>query len=55
VFGGHFLEGVIPKSGALQPDEGSPYPSVCAGDPSLRLKNGCAQDDAVEELEAFYA
>src|SRR5271156_3098145 len=46
-------ECVSPRSGAVQPDEGSPELSVCAGDPSLRLKDGCAQDDAEEELEAF--
>ncbi len=43
--------GVIPKPGALRPGEGSrggiPGRSpVCARDPSLRLKNGCGQDDA---------
>jgi hypothetical protein len=51
------LEGVIPKAGAFQPTEGSPAAhSVEAGDPfdklragsSLRLKNGCAQDDDVD-------
>jgi len=38
---------VIPKRGALQPREGSPaHTAQLAGDPSLRLKNGYAQDDA---------
>jgi hypothetical protein len=41
--------GVIPKPGAVQPGEGSrakPFPAMSARDPSLRLKNGSAQDDA---------
>jgi hypothetical protein len=41
--------GVIPKPGALQPGEGSPIDRrMRAGDPSLRLKSGSAQDDATE-------
>ena len=48
---GVFREGVIPKPGALPPGGGSPvepFPTVfvVARDPSLRLKNGSAQDDA---------
>ena len=40
-------EGVIPKLGAFQPSEGSPLDRrVRVGDPSLRPKNGYAQDDA---------
>jgi hypothetical protein len=44
-------QGVIPKSPRFyQRVEGSPVAhSVVAGDPSLRLKNGSAQDDAVDE------
>ncbi|SPE27230.1 hypothetical protein SBA2_340016 [Acidobacteriia bacterium SbA2] len=42
-----------PESGAVQPGEGSRVRAswtrrrVCAQDPSLRLKNGSAQDDAL--------
>ena len=45
------LQSVIPKSPrSYQRAEGSPVAhSVVAGDPSLRLKNGCAQDDAIDE------
>jgi len=44
-------QGVIPKSPrSYQRAEGSPVArSVVTGDPSLRLKNGCAQDDAIDE------
>jgi len=44
-------QGVIPKSPrSYQRAEGSPVARrVVAGDPSLRLKNGCAQDDAIDE------
>ena len=44
-------QGVIPKSPCFyQRAEGSPVArSVVAGDPSLRLKNGYAQDDAIDE------
>jgi hypothetical protein len=43
-------QGVIPKSPRFyQRVEGSPVAhSVVAGDPSLRLKNGSAQDDAID-------
>jgi hypothetical protein len=43
-----FLGCIIAKPGAVQPGEGSPVAKGmrCAGDPSLRLKNGSAQDDA---------
>ena len=42
--------GVIPKSPRFsQPAEASPGHSVVAGDPSLRLKNGYAQHDAIDE------
>jgi len=45
------LQGVVPKSPrSYQRAEGSPVAhSVVAGDPSLRLKNGYAQDDAIDE------
>ena len=47
-----FLRGVIPKPGAVQPGEGSPVDRrVRVGDPSLRLKSGCAQDDAANQKE----
>jgi hypothetical protein len=44
-------QGVIPKSPRFyQRAERSPVAnSVVAGDPSLRLKNGYAQDDATDE------
>jgi len=44
-------QGVIPKNPRFyQRAEGSPVAhSVVAGDPSLRLKNGCAQDDAIDQ------
>jgi len=44
-------QGVIPKSPRFyQRAEGSPVAhSFVAGDPSLRLKNGYAQDDAIDE------
>jgi hypothetical protein len=44
-------QGVIPKRPRLyQRAEGSPVAhGVVAGDPSLRLKNGFAQDDAIDE------
>ena len=37
-----------PETGALLPGVGSPICHPCwgTGDPSLRLKSGCAQDDA---------
>ena len=44
VFGGHLIEDVIPKSGVVQPDEGSHGPSVCAREilrpPEKRLCSG---------------
>ena len=45
-------QGVIPKSPRFyQRVEGSPVAhSVGAGDPSLRLKNGSAQDDVIDGL-----
>ena len=50
VFEIRISQGVIPKSPRFyQRVEGSPVAhSVVAGDPSLRLKNGYAQDDAVD-------
>jgi hypothetical protein len=47
----NFTPGVIPKRPrSYQRAEGSPLAqSVVAGDPSLRLNNGCAQDDAMEK------
>jgi hypothetical protein len=49
VTGNLHLGGVIPKRPRFyQRAEGSPVAhSVVAGDPSFRLKNGCAQDDAI--------
>jgi hypothetical protein len=43
-------QGVIPKRPRFyEQDEGSPVAhSLGAGDPSLRLKNGYAQDDVVD-------
>ena len=45
-----FSEGMIPKPGVLYAAEGSPAEvpaaQACTRDPSLRLKYGCAQDDA---------
>jgi hypothetical protein len=35
---------VVPKPGAVQPGEGSPI-GKGVGDPPLRLKSGCAQED----------
>ncbi len=45
------LRGVIPKSPRFyQRAEGSPVAhSMVAVVPSLRRKNGCAQDDAIDE------
>jgi hypothetical protein len=44
-----FLRGVIPKPGAVQPGEGPPIDRrMHAGDPSLHLKSGSAQDDATK-------
>jgi hypothetical protein len=44
-------QGVIPQSPRFyQRAEGSPVAhSVVAGNPSLRLKNGYARDDAIDE------
>jgi hypothetical protein len=44
-------QGVIPKRPRFyQRAEGSPMTrNVVAGDPSLRLKNGCTQDDASDD------
>jgi len=49
------LQGAIPKSPrSYQRAEGSPVARlVVAGDPSLRLKNGCAQDDAIDERRCY--
>jgi hypothetical protein len=45
--------GVIPKCPRFyKRAEGSPVANgVEAGDPSLRLKNGCAQDDAIDAVK----
>jgi hypothetical protein len=47
----YISQGVIPKNPRFcQRAEGSPVAhSVVAGDPSLRLKNGYVQDDAIDE------
>jgi hypothetical protein len=47
----YISQGVIPKRPrSHQRAEGSPVAhSVAAGDPSLRLNNGFAQDDAIDE------
>jgi hypothetical protein len=47
------LRGVFPKPGAVQPGEGSPIDRrMRVGDPSLRPKSGCAQDDAVHQKKS---
>ena len=51
----YISQGVIPKSPRFyQRAEGSPVAHrVVAGDPSLRLKNGYAQDDDIETSPEF--
>jgi hypothetical protein len=48
-FFSNFTQGVIPKRPrCYQRAEGSPVAhNILVGDPSLRLKNGFAQDDAI--------